>query len=385
MGVFAVKREESEGRIRYRRAGATAFTDDQGRYRLHSLPPGAYAVAVAPMGEVASSGQQGVVYYPGHGDASRAEFLDLAPGADLSSIDFRVAPQQPGTVAGSVAGIPREWSGGRAAVALTPPSGIRIPVAYAVTDAAGRYWIEGVPAGDYQALAWGPLSNSGYEDPPQGAQVRYASGAISVRGGELAAFDFALAPAIRVESRWAAKGTCAGVESLRIRLDGGWFDFWTFEGQRSKDGIVWDNLPAGTYRFGMPDLDGGCTFEGVRTATAETPREMISVSTPVQVLASVVASSGELAGKVESKGAAVRGASVMLFADDERTLAEEAVTNGEGMFRFDRLPAGKYVIWTSEPAKPDGAADASEVEPRIQRLTLERGQRVEIKVDLTRE
>ncbi len=382
MGVFAVRRAEREGTIRYGRTLTTAFTDDQGRYRLHSLPPGAYTVAVAPMGEVASSSQQGVVYYPGYSDASRAEFLDLAPGADLSSVDIRVTSQQPGGVAGTVVGIPKDWAGSRAAVALIPQSGVGLPVSQVLTDAAGRYQIENVPSGDYRVMAWGPLSDSGFENPPQRGPVHYASGTASVRGGEAAEIDLALAPAIRVESRWPASNSCVGVESLRIRLKNGWFDFWSFEGKRGRDGIAWDNLPAGTYHFEMPDLEDSCTFVGVQAAGPGPPSQAMAVASSMSVVAITAASSGEVTGRVHAKGAPVQNANVVLWADDERTISLEAVTDGYGLYKFTRLPPGRYVILVMKTSRPNEGEAPLLADPRQRRFVLGSGERTEIDLDL---
>ncbi|HET9530064.1 MAG TPA: carboxypeptidase-like regulatory domain-containing protein [Blastocatellia bacterium] len=81
------------------------YTDDRGIYRIYGIPAGRYLVTV---GE--SSGRAGMspffkrriaqrTFYPGVTEEGKAKILGVAPGAELTGIDIRMAPPGRGYVA----------------------------------------------------------------------------------------------------------------------------------------------------------------------------------------------------------------------------------------------------------------------------------------------
>ncbi len=192
-------------------------TDDRGIYRIGSLEPGEYVVAIpmtqsslpailktlgrdvaampppgggAPVrvafrAEVSSTGGGGggggtfvfdssdansppagvdddgrplaypTTFFPGTVSASRADVVGLRPGEERSGIDFQLAPARAATVSGFLAG--PDGPAANVAVTLLPSEAddlvAPIEVATAFTDAMGAFRFERVPAGAYTVRA----------------------------------------------------------------------------------------------------------------------------------------------------------------------------------------------------------------------------------------
>jgi protocatechuate 3,4-dioxygenase beta subunit len=382
MAVVAAKRVQGQGQLQFAMVGRPVLTDESGHYRLHSLPPGAYTVAVVPGVVATGSGAAGPVYYRGQSDPSRAEFVDLAGGAEVSGVDISVSSETPGSIAGAVTGIPAQWQGRRAAVAIVSRFGSRLLVATGSTDPEGKYLLESIAPGEYYALAWGVAEGSDFSIPPHGPQARFAAMPVSVRSGERTEIDLAMSPGITVEARIVATpgtgGSCGAVESLRIRPEGEWPDSWTFPGRQTKDGVVWENLPAGTHRFEIPGLQPPCTFLGVRTAGRdEAPRPVITLPSATRLSVAIGSASGGMSGKLHVKGKPVKGVRVGLWALDERGGAVETATDEKGAFQFDRLPPGRYHLLPLDV--PGLGANPG------RRFSLENAQRIEIDLNLNKD
>lgn len=382
IGVFAAKIVKADSGTHLRRIGMLAFSDDQGRYRLHHLPAGSYLIVASPMGDIASASGLGVAYYPGYGDVARAETLELAPGTDLQTADIRMQPGGLGEITGTVTGIPQDWAGSKAAVALIPQSGMRLPVAFGMTDSSGHYKLERVPEGDYQLLAWGPWANVGYDEPPQGSPARYGSGTVSVRGGDRPTFDLALTPGVRVEVRRPSAKSCAVDGSLQMRLESGWPESWAFEAARSRDGVAWNNVPPATYRFDMHDLERYCYFAGVHSAQDGPPELKVSIESPVVLSAVTVASSGEISGKVQVDGVPSPGAIIVLTMEKDRALSVETRADDSGQFRIERLPPGAFRIMALPKVSPKVDSATGAYRPVQQRIVLEPQGRLAVELNL---
>jgi len=384
IGVHALRRIETGGGVRWTTTGLTGHTDDEGRYRLHGLPPGIYAIAAHPSDEGTPGARGGPAFYPSGTDLSTAELIELKPGDERHRIDIRMAAAASGGIIGTLAGIDQAWAGGRAEVAVVPQSGVGLAVAHAMTDAEGRFRFDGIPAGQYMVLAWGPPTGAGYEVAPQGGQARFAFATLETRGGETAETALRLAPGVTLEAAWEASD-CKGLDSLEIKPEGDWFSHWEFKPVEGSNAKRWANLPAGTYRFEMPGIEKSCAFLGVRSAQGETPKPLACLLSPAKVELVVERSSGEVSVRILKSGKPVAPSRVLLLAEDGRAATWETVCAGDGQFRFTGLPPGKYVAIGYGQAKADGGGDASETEPRIQRFTLERGQRIEIHLNLAGE
>lgn len=305
MGVFAL----AGGRPV--RVDTPAVTDDEGRYRLHSLPPGVYTIAATGKG---------------HGTIYNATTIEVGPGANVTSIHLRAPPHQPATLSGTISAIPTQWPVRRAAVAITPQSGLQLPIAYTTTTEEGVFRLDGLPPGDYHAIAWGPLSPTGAENPPEGPEVRYASVPVSVQTGSPIELNLSLSPATRLQVSWEG-APCDGADSLTVRPESAWPEHWIYPRRNLTNAAVWANLPSGPYRFEMPHLDPACTFVGVRDSKAL-----------------IVRSAGGISGSLRSKGAPVKAAAILLWSDGPRHISAQTTTDESGAFQFTQLPRGHYQI-----------------------------------------
>jgi hypothetical protein len=112
--VEALRPRFVQGRRQFAPAGSRDRSDDNGTFRIHSLPPGDYYVAATlPVAAPDEAGVRLVVdvpgrgtglptYYPGTPRAADAERLTLGPGEERSSVTFAVAPARAVRVSGLV-------------------------------------------------------------------------------------------------------------------------------------------------------------------------------------------------------------------------------------------------------------------------------------------
>lgn len=343
---------------------ATGYTDDEGRYRIHGLAAGEYAIGAVPEGEAAAGRHKGVAYYPGGGGVRRAEPVELKAGEDRDGVDLQLGGRGTGALQGRLVGLD---AGTRAELALVAKGPGAAVVAGARADGEGRFQIDGIPAGEYRLLAWGPGTGMGYEEPPRGKASRFGWAEVEVREGETAAVEVKMAPGVTLEASTVGAG-CEGMDSLTLRTEGEWFRHWAFEPVKVAGGWRWERLPAGHYRAEMPALEAGCVFPGVRTKGQATAARVVRLAESGRVEVVVECGNGVVEGRV--RGGEADGRRVVLFSEDERGFAAEAVCGDDGGFRFEGLSAGKY------------AAIAYTKTGRGERkgVVVERGQRVAIEL-----
>lgn len=346
---------------------ATGYTDDEGRYRIHGLAAGEYAIGAVPEGEAASGRHRGVAYYPGGADGGRAEPVELKPGEDRDGADLQLGRRGTGVVQGRLAGLDAGTRAEVALVALVAKGPGSAVVAGASADGEGRFQIEGIPTGEYRLLAWGPGTGMGYEQPPRGKASRFGWAEVQVREGETTAVEVKLGPGVTVEASAAGAG-CEGMDSLTLRPEGEWFAHWRFEAMKTALGWRWENLPPGVYRAEMPALEAACAFPGVRTKGQVTATREVRLAESGRVEVVAERGNGVVEGRVSGEEA--DGRRVVLFAEDERGFAAEAMCGVDGGFKFEGLAAGKYAaIAYTKTGRGERKA-----------VVIERGQRLAIEL-----
>ena len=179
--VYAIARRGADGAPRYIQFGNLGHTDDNGKYRLHGLPPGHYSVAVVPFGRVSNFAP---VFFPGSNSPGEAEFLELKPG-ETTSANLRVAAAEARSISGKLSGMPADASAGRAAVALITRDGLQVAMSGAAADADGSFVLRDVPPGEYRLIAWTPHEGWDRGGRTPGADARSAARSISVSGVDL--------------------------------------------------------------------------------------------------------------------------------------------------------------------------------------------------------
>jgi len=135
-------------------AGATRRTDDLGRYRLPSLTPNDYSVAVA-VGQVAGGMAAADIpgyattYFPGTSNVAEVQFVHVEPGQEITA-DFSLARSNAFRITGTATNANGEPVTGGIALMTTERSGSPTGVELgARIDQDGHFEFRNVAPGDY--------------------------------------------------------------------------------------------------------------------------------------------------------------------------------------------------------------------------------------------
>jgi hypothetical protein len=198
-------------------------TDDLGRYRVYSVPPGDYVVS-ASVGQVVafqpSTGVSGyaLTYFPSTPNPREAQFVSVPRALDVTGIDFVLVPIQTATVSGRKIGADGEPFGGsltitpsqRSGALVTEPAGARI-----YDD--GRFEFPNVAPGDY--VIQGDQGKSG-----QDREGQFASAFVTVDGANVPDVLLQSAPGSTISGRVIFEGDGPTVQSLTITTSRADFD-----------------------------------------------------------------------------------------------------------------------------------------------------------------
>jgi 5-hydroxyisourate hydrolase-like protein (transthyretin family) len=168
-------------------ASGRATTDDRGQYRMYNLTPGRYYLKAQRRGIIArlagalnmggGPGGRGMggmmfdssvrisenegaisyatIYYPSGDSIEEAIPLQLAPGTEMTGMDFRMVPQPAYTVRGVVQGFDPAQPVGMGVSARRAGSGAGFGGVLAVTNADGRtgaFQLQGLTPGRYELV-----------------------------------------------------------------------------------------------------------------------------------------------------------------------------------------------------------------------------------------
>lgn len=145
--VVALRRSYVAGYERFERA-ASGRTDDRGQYRIHTLAPGAYLIAIA-----STSGYSGA-FYPNVPTAEAAVAIEVSSGDDRTGADFDLTSFTR-TSGGRLAGRIHNLQGREVVVRLVPASPGEPRALFGVLDTKtidGRFDFGRVPQGQYEAV-----------------------------------------------------------------------------------------------------------------------------------------------------------------------------------------------------------------------------------------
>ncbi len=365
-------------------------TDDLGRYRLHSLRPGRYLVAVtadtAPgRGPAAAAAQ---TFFPGTTQPGDAQVLEVAVGQERSGLDFAamampmssdavqgVSPgpsAEPGSIGlvGRIEGRVTTADSGRAlenAQVLLLPVGIAGPTPRERTDADGHFAFEHLGAGAYRVR----VTADGYLQWEYGEQLPTAPGKpVELGDGEAftqanvalprpSAVEGVLtdefgdpAPGVRVQvarvdfvagrTRLMPVGSTA---NMRATDDRGWYRvFGLPPGQyyvMALSGPFADEDWAGFAPSFYPGTPAAADARGVRLEVGSGAPDISFQLTPTAtgtVSGIAVTGSGDPAGRT----------GIVLFqlqgGDVRAAISARAVTAADGTFAVRNVPFGTYVV-----------------------------------------
>jgi Carboxypeptidase regulatory-like domain len=363
--VVALRSTYVEGRRRLVMASRAAFvrTDDEGRYRLSGLPPGAYFVVGTTQETWTSTagGRRQVMgfaptYFPGTVAAGGAARITVGMAARLTGRDLSMVPARTATVSGVVRDSHGRWLAGED-LQLTeqfgsPDGGGESLARFVLVGADGTFSIPDVPPGEYKLSAQTPA------DP--GGRREVGSLAVVVNGADVENL------AVTTSAGWSATG--------RISMDNGAAPPGSFrrinisgrpsnptlnsdnpaegQGQVNADWSFFVSSIHGPARFRV-DLPDGWMVKAVlhdgRDIT-ETPVEMRSGEELSGVQVVVTDRAGAVTGQlVDSRGGPSLNGTVIVFASDRNKWSADspyvraARPDQQGQYRIGGLPPGEYV------------------------------------------
>lgn len=334
-------------------------TDDLGRFRLHTLPPGEYQVDAAP--DPLDAGRQmptpgprppspSRTYYPGTPRLDEARMVAVTVGQTAGNLDFTMTNVSTSSVRGKVV-----TSGGMSpsgpAVRLQRVGGPVGEVRCSTLIEANDFFCVNVPAGDYWLIA---VARSAPGADPEFSVTRF-----TVEGQDVTNVVLATARQPRVSGRIEGLANPAGLQVVAYETS---FQWPALPGDPP---LKWASLVAadGTFTFAelpgprilrVDGLPAGVAIKNIflgETDVADAPMEIKAGDTPPLVRVVLTSETAALSGVVkDALGKPAAGARVIVFSDDERLWgtrsrvirAVEART--DGAYEISGLIPGAYRV-----------------------------------------
>lgn len=315
----------------------TELTDD-GRYRVHDLPPGQYAVGLWYAGLKNGSG---VHLYP---DNQHPRFFTVAGGEEYRDINFTVLPRSGFGVSGKVQS-PK--SGMRFALALGVPEQPTLPIAQTLSEPDGTFHFENIAPGQYDLFAAGPQAGYGAFDFVLGPDPLYGRTRVQVGAANVEGLDVAVAsgPSFAVVLRGQGSGPLPDGCPRNATVIPSSLEPWgvRFENMIpvafGKEQTI-RNLAPGRFRLSTRDLGGSCYQ--VSQPTFDLRSELTA---PVAV---ELAAAGSIRG---TWSAAIAGTALVLRNAEAADTAQTRLSypDPDGRFTFEALPPGRYRLAAQTP------------------------------------
>jgi hypothetical protein len=336
--------------------------DVDGRFRIHGLPPGEYAIAASYGASTAMFGQSGgaevnalgsgVQLYP---TSQRPQYFAITGGEQYRNVDFAILPSTLHRVRGKVE-LPdpkhRFW------LALFPADHPLLATAVAATDKDGGFALEGVPSGAYTLTASGPIGGyggKGIVNPPPGYYARMPlSVTIDVEG-------VAVAPqrgrSATVELKPSGEGcpnkaqiALTGEEDFAVRIDK--------NGEVTTERpLTLSDLAPARYQVVASNLGDSCFQPSIPTAD-------LSSGAPAAPIAVPLAPAGAIHGKLTGASNPTQYSIALVAADPDTSSRPLQIVfpDSSGRFTFGGLRPGRYRLvtqiageasarWITDPAR----------------------------------
>jgi hypothetical protein len=331
---------------------------EDGRYRVHDLPPGQYALGVWYDGLKDGSGVQ---LYP---DNARPRFFNISGGEEIDHIDFLIVPRGSYRVAGKVQ-VPKK--GDQYALALGLPDQPALPVAQALTEGEGAFHFDKIPIGTYDLFVGGPSRGYGARTTLLGPEPMYARMRIQVTGQNIEGLDIPLTEPRSLAVSLKARGGGALPEgcpqSAPVYAEA--LDPW---------GLVFPGSGSAQVAFGKEQTLKGLAPGLFRVSLRELGNSCYLVNSPAVDLsgeaagpvALEVAPAGSIRGTLRAGSASPKDFAVVLLDSGASADAPSqlAFPDDQGRFTFGGLHPGRYRI----AAQPAAAAKSRWV-PDVSRMT----------------
>ncbi|TAK15856.1 MAG: carboxypeptidase regulatory-like domain-containing protein [Acidobacteria bacterium] len=374
-GEPAINIPVSAVRMGYSDIGRTPYavrqvrTNDVGRFRIHSLPPGDYLVDAAPdpieaANQIRTPGPRlpslARTYYPGSPRLDDGRVVTVAAGQDVGSIDFTMTTMTTGSLSGNVVNAQGQPLRG-ASVRIQRVGGPLGEVRGFSSIEANTFDYAIVPPGEFWVTAVGRAA--------PGAEPEFAAQRFRAEGVEVKNYQVTTQPGVTLGGRVDGPGRPAGLRVAAVETA------YQLPAMQGESPFAWVEPVGsdGTFQFkslfgprlfrvqGLPDT---WALKGVWAGEQEisdTPVDINAAAAPGAIRIVVTSDTGALSGVVrDAKGVPVAGARVVVFGEDERAwgprsrVIKTVETGADGRYEVRGVLEGKYAI-VAVPFLDDGA------------------------------
>jgi hypothetical protein len=343
-----------------------AQSNDQGEFEALNVPPGRYyfEVTVSPPRNIPPRTRWShpeeaypVTFYPNGREAGQATAVDVAAGAHVSNIDFRMRKMPAYHIRGTVNDASaRPGAEGRVQVE-TSDLIFGDNIAGAELQSDGSFDLRGLVNGSYTVSYFRFESGNGFST---GQTVRVSDADVNGVG-------LAQKPPIDVSGTVTVEGPQPDKLQMHINLLSSQGRSLRRNGAESAGGgFVIKGVPPQIYQFQISNVPAGKYVKSIRLGDQENNTGEIDLTGHTSASLSIVlgADGGEVDGTVQSaSGQPAAAIQVTLAPGDEydaRTdLLKRAGTDASGNFQIKDVAPGDYKVFAWE-SDPDGSTQSAE-------------------------
>jgi hypothetical protein len=356
----------------------SARTDDRGEYRIFWITPGRYYLNVSPRpvvqvypttNQVIEPGYV-LTYYPGTIDPSRAEIIEVQPGAELSAVDFGLEQKPLFHVRGRIFDTRTGQFPQNASVSInprTPTGGFTFGTNPANYNAAnGTFEIRDVPPGSYWVRAIAVALRTGLT--PTDMARNSVQVAIDVTNADIENVSLALVPGFQLKGRVTLNGgspaTLPDIERAGVYLEPiDSLPFGSPQQSLKQDGLFsLEGIPSGDYRVMLVPTPANTFIESIRLGQTDVSSGMtISGSTSDSLEIVLGTKGGLIEGTILDKDQKpMPGVQAVLIPDrqrDRRDAYRFSTADQNGHFTLRVIPPGNYKLFAWEDLEPGAYYD----------------------------
>jgi uncharacterized protein (DUF2141 family) len=404
-------------------------TNDRGEYRVYWITPGRYYVAVsgaAPGRSVPAPGGVGSVneiverryptsYYPGTTDVGQASVVNVAPGAELTTVDIVVPEEALFRVSGRIVDPSTQRHPPAASVSIVPrgPSGTSFGVSsttQSYNPATGSFTLTDVPPGSYWVRAIVAATSAASILPPEAAGRTvadvFADSLFAGRQVAQAPLDLfgnaddvvlALGSGVPIRGVVSVEGqplsAVSGFERIEVTLSPAARALLTNPSRHEPLGVdgafTLPNVLPGEYVLTVRALPPGYYVKEARAGTADALDRPLLVSGSSASALNVVLSpnGGRIDGRlVNDRRQPAAGIETVLVPTRQPArvdLYQTAITNSSGAFTFHGIPPGDYKVFAWEAIESFGYFDENllrQSDPEGATVRIEESAREQVEV-----
>ncbi|HEY6233147.1 MAG TPA: carboxypeptidase-like regulatory domain-containing protein [Pyrinomonadaceae bacterium] len=332
-------------------SNVTAFSDDQGRFRVFGLRPGKYAIGINTQRAAAEYRSLPPVYYPGERDVFNASLFEVNLGTETKVPDFAISltDQTAASLLITVVDSAGKSLEG-ASVSLKKLDGGNLADS-SLTDLAGHANFDGLPPGKYLLKA--NVNNGGYF----GSEAELA---IQTRAADNYTVVLRSYPRLSGRVLLRTAGSLKPLPFFKFELISA-SGPQRFSFEADDQGAFRQPLPAvGSFRLAFPALPGDQYVQSVKLGAVAAGSERLHITRDLDDISIIVAdAAAAISGAIEGRSArACSDHQVFAIRQNENSAAESLVAKGscvDGSFAIASLPPGRYYV-VSLPTTIQGSA-----------------------------